>query len=160
MAMTLFEMTENAKYLYSLLEDEQIDEKTVVDTLEGMGANEKLESYVYVQKQFEADLLAYKAEKERIEKKMKTCQNAIDRMKNAVMGFMSATGLKKAKAGTFDLTIRKSESVNILDESMISEEFLVPQQPKINKAGIKKALKEGREVSGAVLAENNSLVVR
>lgn len=157
---SLYEMTESAKYLYSLLENDEIDEQTVADTLESIGVNEKLESYVYVQKQFESDLAAYKAEKERIEKKMKTCQNAIDRMKTTVIEFMSVTGLNKAKAGTFDLSIRKSESVNILDESKISDEWLKPQPPKIDKAGIKKALKDGEEISGAVLVENNSLIVR
>lgn len=160
MAMSLFEMTESARYLYNLLENDEIDEQVVLDTLEGIGATEKLEAYVYIQKQFEADLTAYKAEKERMEKKMKTCQNAIDRMKTAVLEFMNVTGVKKAKAGTFDLSIRKTESVTITDEGKIAEEWLKPQPPKIDKAGIKKALKNGEQISGAELTESNSLIVR
>ena len=160
MAMSLFEMTESARYLYNLLENDEIDEQVVLDTLEGIGATEKLESYVYIQKQFEADMAAYKAEKERMEKKMKTCQNAIDRMKSAVLEFMNVTGVKKAKAGTFDLSIRKSESVNITDFLSIPEDYLKFQEPKVDKAGIKKALKSGEQVSGAELTENLSLIVR
>lgn len=160
MSMSLFEMTEQARYLYNLLENEEIDNQTLEDTLESIGANEKLESYTYIQKQFEADLAAYKNEKERIEKKMKTCQNAIERMKSAVLEFMNVTGQKKAKAGTFDLSIRAFESVNITDESKISEEWLKPQPPKIDKAAIKKALKEGMSVDGAEIVKKDSLIVR
>ena len=160
MSMSLYEMTEQARFLYSLLENEQIDEQTVADTLEGIGVEEKLESYIYIQKQFEADLSNFKAEKERIEKRLKTCQSAIDRMKAAVMAFMSATGTKKARAGTFDLSIRATESVNIVDESKIPNEWLIPQAPKVNKVEIKKALKAGKQVAGAEIIKKDSLMVR
>lgn len=158
--MNLYEMTEQARYLYNLLENEEIDSQTLEDTLESIGANEKLESYTYIQKQFEADLAAYKNEKERIEKKMKTCQNAIDRMKSAVLEFMNSAGLKKAKAGTFDLSVRKSESVSITNLIDIPDEFLTYQPPKANKAEIKKRLKAGETVCGAELVENSSVVIR
>lgn len=160
MSMSLYELTEQARYLYNLLENEEIDSQTLEDTLEGIGANEKLESYTYIQKQFESDLEAFKREKERIEKKMKTCQNAIDRMKSAVLEFMNSAGLKKAKAGTFDLSVRKSESVSITNLIDIPDKFLTYQPPKANKAEIKKAIKNGEVVSGAELVTNESVVIR
>lgn len=158
--MNLYEMTEQARYLYNLLENEEIDNQTLEDTLESIGANEKLESYTYIQKQFESDLEAFKREKERIEKKMKTCQNAIDRMKSAVLEFMNSAGLKKAKAGTFDLSIRAFESVNITDPLSVPTDYLKFQEPKIDKTAIKKALKEGKTVDGAEIVKKDSLIVR
>lgn len=157
---SLYEMTEQARYLYNLFENEEIDNQTLEDTLESIGANEKLESYTYIQKQFEADLAAYKNEKDRIEKKMKTCQNAIERMKSAVLEFMNVTGQKKAKVGTFDLSIGKSESVNITNLIDIPDEFLVYQPPKANKSEIKKKLKAGESICGAELVENEYLRIR
>ena len=46
---SLYEMTEQAQRLYNLLDNGEIDPKTLEDTLESIGANEKLENYVYIQ---------------------------------------------------------------------------------------------------------------
>jgi hypothetical protein len=64
--MTLYEMTETANYLYRLLEDGEIDEQTVADSLEGLGVGDKLEDYCKVIRQFEADKAAYEAEKNKL----------------------------------------------------------------------------------------------
>lgn len=158
--MNLYEMSDQARTLYQLLEEDEIDENIYFDTLESIGANEKLESYIYVQKQFEANLQSFKKEKERIEKRMKTCQNNIERMKSAIMEFMTSARLKKVQAGTFTLSLRSYESVNITDENQIPEEFLIPQPPKINKAEIKKYLKSGDVISGAEIIQKDSVTAR
>lgn len=158
--MNLYEMSDQARTLYQLLEEDEIDENIYFDTLESIGANEKLESYIYVQKQFEANLQSFKKEKERIEKRMKTCQNNIERMKSAIMEFMTSARLKKVQAGTFTLSLRSYESVNITDENQIPEEFLIPQPPKINKAEIKKYLKLGDVISGAEIIQKDSVTAR
>ena len=54
--MTLYEMSETARQLYELLEAGEIDEQTVNDTMESIGASEKLESYVYIQRQLESEI--------------------------------------------------------------------------------------------------------
>ena len=51
-------------------------------------------------------------------------------------------------------------SVVIEDESKISEEYLIKQSPKIDKAAIKKAISAGKEVSGASLKQSESLRIR
>ena len=76
--MTLYEMTEDAKRLYELMEAEEIDEQTFRDTLEAMGAEEKLLAYVHVQKQLEAEYDAFYAEQERIEDRMSTLRRRIE----------------------------------------------------------------------------------
>ena len=91
---------------------------------------------------------------------MKTCQNNIERMKSAIMEFMTSARLKKVQAGTFTLSLRSYESVNITDESQIPEEFLIPQPPKINKAEIKKYLKSGDVISGAEIIQKDSVTAR
>lgn len=157
---TLFEMTEQAQCLYGLLETGEIDPKTLKDTLESIGANEKLENYVYIQKQLESDLVALKNEKDRLEKKIKTCSNNIEKMKSAVLMFMTAAGIKKAKAGTFNLSVGTSEKIRVTDESKIPQEFLIKQPPKIDLMSLKKLLKNGDKVSGAVLEQTEYVRVR
>ena len=158
--MTLYEMTAAATQLYEMLQADEIDETALNDTLEAMGAEEKLENYVYVMKNIEAEISLYKAEADRIDEKLKKAQKNADRMKTAVLGYMQAAGLKKAKAGTFDLTVRTSERVDSTDEKSRPQEYLKPQPPKVDKTAIKAAIKSGVSVSGAEIVKNESVTVK
>ena len=157
---TLYEMSEQAQCLYGLLETGEIDSKTLEDTLESIGANEKLENYVYIQKQLESDLVALKNEKDRLEKKIKTCNNNIEKMRSAVLMFMMASGIKKAKAGTFNLSVGTSEKIRVTDERKIPREFFIEQQPKIDLMALKKLLKSGDKIPGAELERTEYVRVR
>lgn len=158
--MTLFEMTEAAKKLYDMLENEEIDEQTLKDTLESIGAEEKLESYINVQKTLEAEYEAHKAEKERHAARMQSLANHIDRLKAAEIEFMKAAQITKAKAGTFDLSLRTYQSVEVSDESVIPAEYLKPQPPKVDKVSIGKALKAGVVIPGAMLISSETVTAR
>lgn len=158
--MNLFEMSQAARQLYELLEAGEIDEQTVTDTMESIGASEKLESYVYIQKQLEAEAAAFKAEIDRMTERKKSIENHIERMKNAQLDFMQATGQRKASAGTFTLTLRENKSVKVLDESAIPETFWKPQPAKLDKAGIKAALKSGEDVPGCEIETSFSVTAR
>lgn len=160
MSISLYEMTSAANYLYDLLTNDEIDEQTFKDTLEGMGVEEKLESYCKVIRQLEADAEMLKAEKERIEKKKKTVDNSIDRMKKAVMEFMKASGSTKSTAGTFTVALSTSKAVNILDESKIPVRFLVEQAPKIDKSSIRAELMSGAEIEGCELQINEGVRIK
>lgn len=147
--MNLFEMTAAASRLYELLQSEEIDETVLNDTLEAIGAGEKLESYVYVQKTLEAEVAAHKAEKERHEARIKSLTNHIERLKNAEIAFIQATGQKTATAGTFKLTVKANKVTTILDESKIPERYMKPQPAKPDKTAIKKAIEGGEAIEGA-----------
>lgn len=55
---------------------------------------------------------------------------------------------------------RKSTVIDVLDPGKIPAKFLILQEPKIDKAGIKKELKTGAAVPGAVLETRNNLVIK
>ena len=158
--MTLYEMKQAAINLYEMLQADEIDEQAYNDTMEGIGADEKLEDYIYVITQYEADNVAIKTEIDRLKANKEKNDKAIERMKKAVVDFMNATGQKKANAGTFKLSLRKSESTLITDETKIPSEYLVPQPPKVDKTAIKKAIKLGIKVDGAVIEIKESVVAR
>lgn len=158
--MKLYEISETARKLQELLEAGEIDEQTVADTMEAIGAEEKLESYCCVQKNLEAEVAAYKAEIERMTARKQSLEKQIDRLKAAQVTFMEATGQKKAKAGTFTLSLRESEAVCVTDESEIPAAFWKPQPAKLDKAAVKAALKAGEAVAGAALQTNTYLFVR
>lgn len=157
---TLYEMTENAKILYELLQAEEIDEQTLADTLEAMGADEKLESYGKIIRQMQADADMFKAELDRLSAKKKSADNAVERMKKAVKDFMEAFGQEKAKAGAFSFYLASTQAVSITDEKRIPADYLIPQPDKIDKNGIKKALKDGVQIAGAELVTNIGVRMR
>jgi hypothetical protein len=158
--MTLFEMSNTARQLYELLESGEIDEQTVLDTMESIGASEKLESYVFIQKQLEAEIAAFKAEIERMTERKRSLEANVERMKRAQIDYMKATGQRKATAGTFTLSLRESKSVKVLDEAAIPETYWKPQPAKLDKAGIKDALKAGESVPGCEIETSFSVIAR
>ncbi len=158
--MNLFEMTVAATELYDLLTSGEIDEQTFEDTLQAMGTAEKLESYCKVIKQLEADAEMLKAEKDRIDKKKKTVENSIDRMKKAVTDFMNAQGTKKTTAGTFTVALSESKAVKVVDENKVPKEYFIEQDPKLDKKTILKLLREGETVEGCELQTNEGVRIK
>lgn len=158
--MNLFEMTVAATELYDLLTSGEIDEQTFEDTLQAMGTAEKLESYCKVIKQLEADAEMLKAEKDRIDKKKKTVENSIDRMKKAVSDFMNAQGTKKATAGTFTVALSESKAVKVVDENKVPKMYFIEQDPKLDKKTILKLLREGETVEGCELQTNEGVRIK
>ena len=158
--MNIFEMTVAANQLYDLLTSGEIDEQTFNDTLQAMGTEEKLESYCKVIRQLESDADMLKAEKERIDKKIKTVDNSIGRMKKAVIEFMKASGSTKSTAGTFTVALSTSKATKIVDESLIPKKYFIKQEPKIDKNAILGILKSGAKVKGCELQINEGVRIK
>lgn len=160
--MTLYEMTDAARHLYALLDAGEIDEQAVLDTMESIGASEKLESYIYIQKQLEAEASAFKTEIDRMNERKKSLENQIDRMKKAQLEFMQATGQKKAVAGTFTITMRENKSVKVIDQNAIPSAYLTEKPAEYNpdKKAILAALKSGESVPGCEIETSFSVSAR
>ncbi|WP_278558937.1 siphovirus Gp157 family protein [Acidaminococcus intestini] len=67
---------------------------------------------------------------------------------------------KKFECADFKASYRKSQAVEVMDAEKIPAPYLIVQEPKVDKAGIKKALKAGEEVPGCKLVERNNLSIR
>lgn len=157
---TLYEMTAQASELYELLQNEEIDEQTFLDTLECIGAEEKVEGYCQVLKELQADFDKFKAESDRLAARMRTAKNGIDRMKDSLLSFLKASGQSKVKAGTFTVSVGTSKQTNIIDENLIPAEFKIPQPDKLDKTAIKKAIESGADVLGAEVIIKESVRIR
>lgn len=157
---TLFEMAPEFKFLYDLLEKEEIDIKTFEDSLESLEIDKKIEGCVYIQKQLESDIEAFKRERDRLDERMRTIKNNAQRVKDNLLNFINYTGLKRLDVGTFRLRVGKSIKTVVTDEEKIPSEFLVPQKPKVNVEAIRKRLKSGEKVQGASLVESEFLTIK
>lgn len=105
----------------------------------------------------EAEILAN--EIKRLQAKKKALENKKDRLRTMMLSALRTSALPKLKTSLYSFSIRKSESVNIIDEDLISRNYLKIKY-EADKTKIKKAIKDGETVDGAVLATNESLGVR
>lgn len=159
--MTLYEMTEAAKTLYELFVNDEIPLDAVQDTLDGMGVENKLEDYVNVINQLNADITMIENAIEKFQAKKERAKKSVERLKAAVLAYMDVTNKDKERAGVFLLSIRKSEAVNITDIDKLPSEYIKTKTTTApDKTAIKKAIKSGAEVAGAEIVTNKNLQIK
>lgn len=159
--MNIYELTGYALQLKELLDSDEIDEQTFSDTLEGIGADDKVDSYCMIIRELESEIGAREAEARRLAELNEKAKKSIERMKGALAGFVSATGKPKIHTPLFTVSYRRSEAVEVFDESLIPEDYIKISVKKApDKTAIKAILKSGGEVAGCVLRENRNLQIK
>ena len=149
--------------IYAQLQSMELDDETFNDTLESIDFKENFaqscEWFIKMQRNAEADAERFKAEKDAFAKKQKEAEARAERFKERIKEAMMLTNQQKVDTVLFKLSLRKTESVTVFDQSKLSDEFLkVKVEP--NKAEIKGAIKNGQVVLGAELTEGRSVIVK
>ncbi|MBR1677297.1 MAG: siphovirus Gp157 family protein [Clostridia bacterium] len=162
---TLYELTGDYLRLLELGEDPETDPEVFKDTLEGLdGEIEiKAEGYAKVIKQLEADAKMLGDEAKRLTDRKKSAENNIAAMKKSLEEAMKATGKTKFKTELFSFGIQKNPPSVKVDEEhleLIPIEYLVPQDPKIDKKRILEELKGGATFTWATMEQGESLRIR
>jgi len=118
-------------------------------------------SYAYVVKSIEGDITTIDEEIKRLTSLKKAKNNVVDRMKEAVINALHIYGLEKISSPTLTLSVRRSESVEIISEEQLADEYKVTKVTTApDKIRIKEAIKSGKDVEGAVIRENYSLQIK
>jgi hypothetical protein len=120
---------------------------------------EKAINYGYVIRSFEYDNDIIDAEIKRLKQLKEYKENAIDKLKSAVSDAMQLYGIEKIDSPTLKLSFRKSESIEVSDN--LDKKYLIEKttlQP--DKQAIKKAIKDGKQVEGAVLVTNYNIQIK
>lgn len=160
---TLYELTNEYMALLEMAEDPDIDPQAFADTLEALGGEleMKADGYARVMKELEGRAATMRFESKRLENGYKTIERNIDRMKHALQDSMVATDKRKFKTDLFSFSIRKNPASVVIDrETSIPPEFLIPQDPKIDKKAIKAAIDRGDDITFAHLEQGESLIIR
>ena len=164
--MTLYELTSEYLDLLAMLEDPDVDEDLINDTLEGIDGEleAKADGYARVMRQMDADAKAIKAEEERLANRRKSLENRSAALKGRLQQMMEITGKVKFKTELFSFGIQKNPAAVVMDEQYIEnipECYLIIQEPKIDKQKIKEDLKAGLDLEGiAHLEQSESLRIR
>ena len=121
----------------------------------------KAVDYGYVIKAFDDEIDIIDREIERLEERKAYVKKNKERMKTIVSSAMEEFGINKIKSETLQLSFRKSESVDIFDESLIDDKFKkVKTEISLDKTAIKNAIKNGEDVQGAKIVEKNNLQIK
>lgn len=121
----------------------------------------KAVDYGYVIKAFDDEIDIIDREIERLEERKAYVKKNKERMKTIVGSAMEEFGINKIKSETLQLSFRKSESVDIFDESLVDEKFKkVKTEISLDKTAIKNAIKNGEDVQGAKIVEKNNLQIK
>ena len=113
-----------------------------------------------------AELNEINAEIERLTARAKVKENRIERVKKYVADDLAADITETNKNPHFEtarvsLSLRSSESVNVIDKNAIPAEFMKTKtETTPDKTAIKKAIKAGAVVSGAELVKKNNLQIK
>ncbi len=156
---SLYEMTQQVKELYDLLQSDEIDSETFADTFEAMSAD-KIEGYCQIIRQLSADEEMFKIEIDRLNKRKKVCENAQTRLKQRLIDYLTTADVDRIKAGTFTVSVSSTPSVNITDEEKIPNEYRIAQPYKIDKNAIKTALRTDITVPGAEIVYTKGIRIR
>lgn len=159
---SLYKISQEAIDLASQLEEGELTAE--LESALAINQNELQEkaiNYAYAIKSIESDIDAISKEIARLQALKKAKTNAIDRMKESVVNAMNIYGIEKVTSPTLNLSIRRSESVEILMEAIIPVEYGTTKSVWTpNKTYIKNAIKNGEVVEGAVIKENFSLQIK
>lgn len=161
------DLVEGVNNLFTML-DELEDENEITDRLwkaledTHHSLEDKFQAWAsYLQYQ-EGLINIRKEEIKRLQQKNKAEENKIKNAKNQMYFYLKQLEVKKLETPLYNFNIQKSKaSVIIEDDKKIPEQYKkVETIEKIDKQEIYKDLKEGKEIEGVSLKENESLRIR
>ena len=169
--MNLYQIEQDLLDLYAQVEENngeitpEIEERLNI-TQENF--TNKLENYTRFVKVLEGDIALMDSEIERISKLKQTKQNLVNRLELSMLNALKLFGNKDPKKDiwrfdliTFKLSTRQSQSVEILDETVIDSKYKVVKVTEaISKTLIKEAISDGQAVNGAIIKINHSLSIK
>lgn len=162
---SLYELAGEYRAISEKLDDTELDEQTIADTLESLSGDfeEKAINVAKFIRNVEAEAKAIKEEEERMAKRRMAKEHLAERTRDYLLANMLVTGIGKVDSPWFVLSVRQNpESVNVEDESLLPPDYKreIPAKYEPDKNLIKQALKDGYAVPGCHLSRSTSLSIR
>lgn len=122
-----------------------------------MDKHEKLRNIAFVALNASADAKAYEEQEKKFAARKKAAKATVAWAKETLAREL---GGKKMKEPEFTISYRKSETVEISNIDSVPDEFLVEQAPKVDKVGLKKAIKGGAAFDGVQIVEKSNIQIK
>ena len=167
---TLHDITNSVKELLSRLDNIEAEDLTdeakavqrqaILDSLEGLGLEQKLEAYCQVIAEKKANNDYLSAEIARLQKRKKSNDNAVEWLRGNMQSTLIATGKQKVDTGLHKISISKRKSLEIDYDRLIEQGIpeLIYKPAVIDKTATKKAIQDlGVELEGVQEVEKTSI---
>lgn len=157
--MKLYEITNSINQVKKFV-DNQDELNEYLEQLD-LELQDKAKNIFMLIKNIEAPVVAVDDEIKRLSEMKKSYQSKANNLKNYISFTMQKNGIEKIESDIVKFSFRKSESVEIIDESMIPSEFINIKEVKtVDKIAIKKAIKAGNNVRGIEIKVNKNLQIK
>lgn len=119
--------------------------------------NIKRENIAIYIKNLTCDSKAIDEEIKNLTARKKSINNKIDWLKQYLADDLQGSKFETSKVV---VSFRKSKSVDIQPNANIPDEFLIMQEPKPDKAGLKKAIQAGAVINGVSIVEKSNISIK
>lgn len=161
---TLYEISGNILMLYEMALDPNVDLEAYNTTLECVmdDFKNKADDYAAIIASIKNMIEALKAEEARLAARRKAMESKLAKLIGRLAEAMLAIGVKKFKTLKWSFNIQPNPESVVLDKDIsgIPAQYLIEQEPKVDKMAIKDALKHGAEFTFAHLERSESLRIR
>ena len=155
MSQQIFAELSHHNVLRQRLEAEfpEVDEESLFDTLEGMTNLAEMLAEVLRSCLADQDLAsALRARIGDLQERLSRFDERARKKRELVTTVMEEAGMKRIMEPDLTVSLRPSRPpLMIIDEAAIPRDFLKPQPDKLDRLGLIAALRDGRDIPGAVL---------
>jgi len=161
----LFQLAAEHRALSDKLHDCDLDEQTILDTLEGESGDlvEKGKNVAAVFRNLESDAKQIKEAEQQLAERRKAIEARAASLKKYLHDNMLIAGITKIECPWFVVSIAKNpEALTVDDESLVPRDYFkeIPASFVLDKVLCKQAIKDGFEVPGAHLSRGTSLRIK
>ena len=165
-SLALYELASLYLADLSKLEDLELDEQTVADTLEGLSGEleVKATNVAMFCRNLEASVEAIKEAETQMSARRKAIENRAYRIRQYLKDNMERTGILKIEGPHFAISIKRNPpAVYVEAPELVPAEFMrtPPPPPSVlDKKAVAEALKAGKDVPGCRLEQGTRLDIR
>lgn len=162
----LYQLVAEYREAAAVLDDLELDEQTIADTLEGLAGDleVKATNVAMFARNLETTAAQIKEAEGQMAARRKAIEARADGLRRYLLACMQQTGIQKIESPYFRLAVRDNPAaVDVFDAKQLPAEFMrqpEPPPPAPDKSAIKEALKAGRDVPGARLTQGQRLEVK
>ena len=167
--MKLYELTNDYRALMNAIDNDEIPEEAVNDTLEAItGEIEvKADEIACLLKNLNADIAAFKAEETRLAERRKQKERMYERIKKYLSEELLKANVTSVDTARNKISFRRSESVSIADEgkflawAVIHRDDLIKYgDPAPKLTAIKQAIQSGTVIEGVTIKTSNNIQLK
>lgn len=119
-------------------------------------------NYAFIIKDFENSNQVIDNEIKRLKRIKEVNEKTIARLEYSISNAMKLFGIDKIETPILKISFRRSESVEVLDLNLLNKKYIKTSKPieSADKDLIKKDIKDGKNIQGAILKINQNLQIK